>query len=136
MSLSFDFTALKRGDLRGVGLGITSDVVRIADTDVVAKIPGVSNMFGLEVHEIEKRIYKRLKPHHPNILQYLGQSPPECTLLRGALLFQYHRRGTLVCCLDQLKNIPQRNQFVFPKENSVPLSIPNNLCSIAGPTRL
>lgn len=110
MPLPFDFTALTKDDLHGVGLGLTSEVVRIADTNIVAKIPTPSAILGLEVHEIEKKVYERVQDH-PNILRYLGQSPPECTLLRGALLFEYHSRGSLIDCLDQLKNFT-RSRFV------------------------
>ncbi|KAF2453091.1 hypothetical protein BDY21DRAFT_424707 [Lineolata rhizophorae] len=52
------------------------------------------------------RIYERVQDH-PNILRYLGQSPPECTLLRSALLFECHLRGSLTDCLGQLKNLPR-----------------------------
>lgn len=110
MPLPFDFTALTKDDLHGIGLGLTSEVVRIADTNVVAKLPTPSAVLGLEVHEIEKKVYERVRDH-PNILRCLGQSPPECTLLRSALLFEYHPRGSLVDCLDQLKNFT-RTWFV------------------------
>ncbi|KAF1962030.1 kinase-like protein [Byssothecium circinans] len=103
MPLPFDFATLTKDDLHCVGLGLTSEVVRIADTNVVAKIPTPSAVLGLEVHEIEKKVYERVHDR-PNILRCLGQSPPECTLLRSALLFEYHSRGSLIDCLDQLKN--------------------------------
>ena len=115
MRLPFDFATLTRDDLHGVGLGVTSEVVRIADTNVVAKIPTPSAVFGPEVHEIEKKVYQRLQDH-PSILRCLGQSPPECKVLRGALLFEYHSRGNLKDCLDQLKVFPTRSRFVSQVE--------------------
>lgn len=111
MPLSFDFATLTRHDLHGVGLGLTSEVIRIADTNIVAKIPTLSAVFGPEVHEIEKKVYERLQDH-PSILRCLGQSPPECKLLRGALLFEYHSRGNLKDCLDQPTIVPGRSRFV------------------------
>ncbi|WEW54769.1 hypothetical protein PRK78_000194 [Emydomyces testavorans] len=110
MVLPVDLSTLTRRDLRGVGLGVTSEVVRIADTNIVAKIPALSPFFGPQVHEIEKKVYERLEDH-PNILRCLGQSPPECTLLRGALLFEYHPRGNLKDCLEKFRLSPTRGRW-------------------------
>ncbi|KAI9844668.1 MAG: hypothetical protein M1837_005410 [Sclerophora amabilis] len=112
MPLPFDFATLTRDDLHGVGLGVTAEVVRIANSNVVAKIPAPSAFFGLEVHEIEKKVYERLQDH-PSILRCLGQSPPECKLLRGALLFEYHCRGNLKDCFDQLQILPTRSRWPY-----------------------
>ncbi|KAI9756064.1 MAG: hypothetical protein M4579_004034 [Chaenotheca gracillima] len=112
MPLPFDFATLTEDDLHDVGLGVTSKVVRIANTDVVAKVPKPTAIFGLEVYKIEKKIYERLQ-EHPNILRYLGQSAPDCKPLRGALLFEYHPRGTVKDCLDQLKVGPSRSRWPY-----------------------
>lgn len=122
MPLPFNLATITRDDLHGVGLGMTSEVVRIANTNVVAKIPTFSNVFGPEVHDIEKKVYERLQ-EHPSILRYLGQSPPDCKLLRSALLFEYHQRGNLTDCLDQLKTNPARSGFVPQIET--PITIPS-----------
>ena len=70
MPLPFDFATFTRDDLRGVGVGETSEVVHIVGTNVVAKIPTPSAVFGPEVHEIEK-VYERIQDH-PSILRCLG----------------------------------------------------------------
>ncbi|OAG45502.1 hypothetical protein AYO21_00138 [Fonsecaea monophora] len=103
--LPFDPSTLRREKLRGVGVGLSSEVVHIAGTNIVAKIPAPQD---LEDQKVEKRIYERLQGH-PNILRYLGQSPPACTLLRNALLFEYHRHGTLIDCLDKI--VPGRSRW-------------------------
>ena len=105
--LSFGLSTLTKDKLRGVGIGLSSEVVHIAGTNIVAKIPSLRD---LEDQKVEKRIYERLQ-EHPNILKYLGQSPSACTLLRSALLFEYHRYGSLIDCFDKLK-IPERSRFV------------------------
>jgi hypothetical protein len=109
MPLPFDLATLTRDDLRSIGLGITSEVIGIGDTNIVGKIPTLSTVFGPEVHEIEK-VYERLQDH-PSILRCLHQNPPECKLLRGALLFEYHCRGNLTDCLDQLKTVAARGHL-------------------------
>ena len=106
-------STLTREQLRGVGIGISSEVVHILGTNIVAKIPGPQ---ALEDHKVEKRIYDRLQSH-PNILRFLGQSPPECKLLRNALLFEYHSHGSLIGCLDQ--KIPGRTRSVDIKSLSL-----------------
>ncbi|KIV89099.1 hypothetical protein PV10_08703 [Exophiala mesophila] len=111
--LPFDTSTLTREQLRGVGIGISSEVVHILGTNIIAKIPAPQ---ALEDHKVEKRIYDRLQSH-PNILRYLGQSPPECTLLRNALLFEYHSHGTLINCLDQI--IPGRSRWPFQAISAV-----------------
>ncbi|TAQ88911.1 hypothetical protein B7494_g2767 [Chlorociboria aeruginascens] len=104
----FDFAALTKADIVGVGLGLTSDVVQIANSNIVAKIPAFT--LGPKPHDIERRVYERLKDH-PSILQYLGQALPNSPIFKGALLFEYHRRGCLEACLDQLKTIPGRQSW-------------------------
>ncbi|RFU32220.1 hypothetical protein B7463_g4103, partial [Scytalidium lignicola] len=112
MSLPFDFKTLTIDDLRPVGLGLTSEVVRIADTNIVAKVPIPSDSLPTKVHEIEKDIYERIQDH-PNILKCLGQSPPECELLRSALLFEYHSQGNVKEHLDELNTIPTRSRWPY-----------------------
>ncbi|KAI2084643.1 hypothetical protein LOZ36_004654 [Ophidiomyces ophidiicola] len=112
MSFTVEFSSLTRKDLYGVGIGVTSQVVRIADSNIVAKIPSLSPYTGPEFHDIEKRAYERLQGH-PNILRCFGQSPPECTLLQGALLFEYHPNGTLKEHLGQLNKYPGRNRWPY-----------------------
>ncbi|SPO04503.1 related to vesicular transport-associated repeat protein Tb-291 [Cephalotrichum gorgonifer] len=63
-----DFSNIKSDDLLGVGLGLVSEVVRIRNTNVVAKIPAISPVFGPGFHEIEKKVYERVGKH-PHILQ-------------------------------------------------------------------
>lgn len=116
--LPFDFSTLTNDKLQGVGLGLSSDIVHIQGTNIVAKIPCLQF---IEDQKVEKRIYERLQGH-PNILKYLGQSPPECKLLRGALLFEYHRHRSLMDCINKLKTIPGRNRFV----NSIAIMIVTN----------
>lgn len=108
-NLPFDPAALTKDDLIGVGIGVTSEVVHIRGTSVVAKLP--ANTLGSKPHETERRVYERLQ-NHPNILRYLGQSPTSCKLLRGALLFEYHPRGCLNRCLDQHKANHKRKESV------------------------
>jgi hypothetical protein len=105
--LPFDLSTLTKDKLRGVGIGLSSEVVHIAGTNIVAKIPSLRD---LEDQKVEKKIYERLQ-EHPNILRYLGQSPPACTLLRSALLFEYHPHGSLIDCFNKLK-ILERSWFV------------------------
>ncbi|KAI1919954.1 hypothetical protein LOZ65_004233 [Ophidiomyces ophidiicola] len=97
----------------GVGIGVTSQVVRITDSNIVAKIPSLSSYTGPEFNDIEKRAYERLQGH-PNILRCFGQSPPECTLLQGALAFEFHPNGTFKDHLGQLNKYPGRNRFQCP----------------------
>ncbi|KAL9125799.1 MAG: hypothetical protein Q9217_005054 [Psora testacea] len=109
--LPFDPATLTNDKLRGVGVGLSSEVVHIAGTNIVAKIPSPRD---LEEQKVEKEIYERLE-RHPNILKYLGQSPSACKLLRGALLFEYHRHGSLMDCFDKLKISSERSRSVHPK---------------------
>lgn len=106
--LPFDPLTLTRDNLQGVGFGLTSEVGLIKGTKVVAKISAPQD---IEDQKAEKRVYERLQKH-PNVLVYFGQSPQSCTLLRGALLFEYHSHGSLVDCLDKLKDHPGRSRFV------------------------
>ncbi|KAL2755765.1 hypothetical protein ACRALDRAFT_2034779 [Sodiomyces alcalophilus JCM 7366] len=109
-----DFSTITLADLQGAGIGLTSDVFRIRNTNMVAKVPasfGPPAPFGPEVHEVEKRIYERVGKH-PHILQYLGQSPAECAVLKGALLFEYHSQDVLRHCIHNLHRIsPRYNQL-------------------------
>lgn len=57
MTLPFDPMALTRDDLLGAGVGLTSEVVCIKGTNVAAKLPTLSILFGPEVHEIEQKVY-------------------------------------------------------------------------------
>ena len=88
MSTPLDFDSIAEADLEGIDIGLVSEVVRIRNTNIVAKIPALSPIFPIELHEVEKRIYERVG-EHPHILRYLGQSPPQCSILKGALLFEY-----------------------------------------------
>jgi serine/threonine protein kinase len=105
--LPFDPTTLTKEQLRGGGggVGISSKVVHITRTSVVAKIAAPQD---LEDQKSEKRVYERLQ-NHPDILRYLGQNPPACKVL-GDALFEYHRHGTIIDCLR--RNIPGRSRFV------------------------
>ncbi|KAK2743942.1 hypothetical protein FQN55_006991 [Onygenales sp. PD_40] len=114
MSLPFDPRTLAKSDLHGAGVGVTSQAFQIQHTGVLAKVPALSPIFGSDVHVIEKKVYQRLGNGHPNILKYLGQSPPDCKLLQNALFFEYHPRGMLAACLDQWKDVPAHVQKQWP----------------------
>ncbi|KAK2789237.1 hypothetical protein FQN52_006329 [Onygenales sp. PD_12] len=114
MSLPFDPQALAKSDLHGTGAGVTSQPFRIQRTGVLAKVPALSPISGSDVHAIEKEVYQRLGNGHPNILKYLGQSPPDCKLLQNALFFEYLPRGMLTACLDQCKDAPARVRKQWP----------------------
>lgn len=94
-------------------MGLVSEVVRIRDTNVVAKIPAISPVFPAELHEVEKRVYERVG-EHPHILQYLGQSPPECGILQGALLFEYHPYNIRHCIHELHALSPHPQESVAP----------------------
>jgi len=100
-----DFAALSRADLEGVGLGVSSEVFRIRNTNIVAKVPAVSPFFPQDLHENEKAAYDRIG-RHPHILRCLGQSPPSCKLLKCALLFEYHPRGSVSDCIKEIPSLP------------------------------
>ena len=116
MDASVNFSSLSAHHLEGIGLGISSDVVRIRNTNTAAKRPALSPALGPEVHEIERWAYERIG-YHPYILRYIGQSPPECKILKSALLFEYHWRGTLP---DNINEVPidasRRRRFVLKKK--------------------
>ena len=110
-----DFSGITPKYLEGVGLGLVSDVVRICNTNLVAKIPAISPVFGPEFHEAEKKVYEHLG-QHPHILRYLGQSPPVCRLLKNALLFEYHANGALRAIIHDLHRLtPHRERSVTLK---------------------
>ena len=121
MDVSVEFSSLSGDDLEGIGLGVSSDIVRIRNTNIAAKRPALSPALGPKVHEIERQAYEPIGDH-PYILRYIGQSPPECKILKSALLFEYHPRGTL---RDHIKGVPsdasRRCRFV-PKEKCPPVA--------------
>ena len=104
MAAQVDFANITLQDLEGVGIGLVSEAVRMRGTNIVAKIPAISPTFPRELHDVEKAVYERLG-QHANILRYLGQAPPECSILKGALLFEYHSRGTLRGCIHNLHTL-------------------------------
>ena len=113
MSAPLDFSSITKADLERVGLGLVSEVVRMGDTYIVAKIPCLSPVFPAEFHEVEKRIYERVG-EHPNILRYLGQSPPECSILKNALLFEHQPHNIRACIHDLHELSPCYREFVCP----------------------
>lgn len=123
MSAPLDFSSITKADLEGVGLGLVSELVRIGDTDIVAKIPCPSPLFPAELYEVEKRIYERVG-EHPNILRYLGQSPPKCSILKNALLLEYQPHNIRACIHDLYELSPCYPEFVLPR---TPLKEVNSL---------
>lgn len=113
--LDFDPSTISPERLIGVGIGLSAEVVRIKDTNVVAKIPS-GHIFEENDYKVEKAIYERLEKHpHPYILRYYGQCPLQGAL-SGALLFEYHSAGTLAHLFKKpniLLTHYQRNQSVF-----------------------
>ena len=95
MAIPVDFTAITSRDIEGVGIGLVSEAIRIRNTNVVAKIPAISPTFPRELHDIEKAVYERVG-QHPHILQYYGQAPPECRILKGGLLLSTTHQGLFV----------------------------------------
>ncbi|WEW59005.1 hypothetical protein PRK78_004473 [Emydomyces testavorans] len=104
MDLPFDPSALKNDDLEGIGIGFSSIVIRIKGTKIVAKtFPPLD-----EDQHTERKIYEHLQKDgggHPNVLRYFGRSPPDNELLRGGLLFEYHRRGILSAYFGKMETL-------------------------------
>jgi hypothetical protein len=139
--LPFDPSTLTRDDLEAIGVGLSSIVVYIKGTNVVAKtFPPLDK----DQHS-ERRIYEHLQKQgqgHPNILKYFGRSPPEHELLRGGLLLEYHPRGTLSACFGKLDTIgvpeTEKRRFVTEFFLFFLKCMPRNgsdMRLLAGPTR-
>lgn len=104
MVTQVDFSSITLRDIEGVGIGLVSEAVRIRGTNIVAKIPAISPTFPRELHDVEKEVYERVG-QHPHILRYPGQAPPECSILKAALLLEYHSRGTVRGCIHDLHTL-------------------------------
>jgi len=120
--LPFDPATITKDDVTGIGVGLSSIVIHIKNTNVVVKtFPPLD-----KDQDSERRIYEHLQSNghgHPNILRFFGRAPPKYDLLRGGLVFEYHPRGTLSSLFDRQSSLDafeqERQKFVISSISSL-----------------